>query len=166
MQRPITQYVSSLGMSLLPDIWNCGLRMPRECRERFPRHRLQGKPLVSDPGMYYVTACVTRVPLCMSGSLTRGGGKTFPSFPAHAQPAILLIWEEAHVCNVFWCDLRKLQKFYLWSLAELKSIHHDVRWVQHIEAGTKLPSFPRRHFHIPFLKWKCTKFKNFAEVCS
>ena len=29
----------SLAMSLLPDTQNCGLRMHRECRERFPRHR-------------------------------------------------------------------------------------------------------------------------------
>ena len=30
--RPLTKYV------------NCGLRMRRECRERFPRHRLKKKP--------------------------------------------------------------------------------------------------------------------------
>ena len=29
------------AMGLLSDSWNCGLRMCRECRERFPRHRLQ-----------------------------------------------------------------------------------------------------------------------------
>ena len=50
---------------------NCELRMRRECRERFPHHRLQRKPLVSDPGMNHGT-CVTHVPWCMSGSLTRG----------------------------------------------------------------------------------------------
>ena len=33
----------------------------------------------------------------MSGSLTRGGGKTFPAFPAHVQPSILFIWHKAHV---------------------------------------------------------------------
>ena len=44
--------------------------MRRECRERFPRHRLQRKPLVNDPGMHHGT-CVTHVPWCMSGSLTR-----------------------------------------------------------------------------------------------
>ena len=32
----------------------------------------------------------------MSGSLTRGDGETFPAFPAHAQPAILGIWQEAN----------------------------------------------------------------------
>ena len=48
--------------------------MHRECRERFPRHRLQIKPLVSDPSMHHGT-CVTHVPWCMSGSLTRSCGE-------------------------------------------------------------------------------------------
>ena len=38
----------------------------------FPRHWLQRKPLVSNPGMHHGT-CVTHVPWCMSGSLNRGG---------------------------------------------------------------------------------------------
>ena len=67
-------------MGLLPDTQNCGLRMRREYRERFPRHRLQMKPLVSDPGMHHGT-CVTQVPWCMSGSLTSGGGENVPSIP-------------------------------------------------------------------------------------
>ena len=62
---------------LLPDTENCGLCMRQECRERFPRHRLQRKPLVSDPGMHHGT-CFTHVPWCMSGSLTRGGGGKVP----------------------------------------------------------------------------------------
>ena len=56
---PLTKYVKLL--------------LRRECRERFPRHRLQRKPLVSDPGMHHGTY-VTHVPWCMSGSLTRSGG--------------------------------------------------------------------------------------------
>ena len=50
-------------------------------------------PQVSDPDMHHGT-CVTHVPWCMPGSLTIGflwnrrRGKTFPAFPAHAQPAI------------------------------------------------------------------------------
>ena len=41
----------------------------------FPHHRLQRKPLVSDPVMHHGT-CVMHVPWCMSGSLTcDGGGK-------------------------------------------------------------------------------------------
>ena len=46
----------------------------------FSRHRLQRKPLVSDPGMHH-GACATHVPWCMSGSLTRGGGESVPSIP-------------------------------------------------------------------------------------
>ena len=53
-------------------------------------------PRVSDPGMHNGT-CVTHVPWCISGSQTggflwSGGGKTFPTFPAHTQPTILRIW--------------------------------------------------------------------------
>ena len=44
-------------------------------RERFPHHRLQRKPSVSDPGMH-------------KGS--------FPAFPVHAQPIVLRIWQDAH----------------------------------------------------------------------
>ena len=43
----------------------------------FPSHRLHRKPLVSDPDMHHGT-CVTHVPWCMSGSLTRGGGENVP----------------------------------------------------------------------------------------
>ena len=39
----------------------------------FSRHRLQRKTLASDPGMRRGT-CITHVPWCMSGSLTRSGG--------------------------------------------------------------------------------------------
>ena len=64
--------------------------------ERFLCHRLQRKPIVSDPSMHHGT-CVTHVPWCMSGSLTRGGGKTFPAFSTDMRPAILRIWQEAHL---------------------------------------------------------------------
>ena len=67
-------------MGLLPDTWNCGLRMLRECRECFPCHRLQWKPLVSDLGMHHGTY-VTHVPWFMSGSLTCGGGENVPGIP-------------------------------------------------------------------------------------
>ena len=54
--------------------------MRRECRERFPHNRLQRKPLFSDPSMHHGT-CVTHVPWCMSGSLTRGSGENVPGIP-------------------------------------------------------------------------------------
>ena len=59
--------------------------------ERFLRYRLERKLRASDPGTHHGT-CVTQVPRCMSGSPTGGAGKTFPAYPAHAQPAILRIW--------------------------------------------------------------------------
>ena len=46
----------------------------------FPRQRSQRKLLVSDPGMHHGT-CVTHVPWCMPGSLTRGGEENVPGIP-------------------------------------------------------------------------------------
>ena len=43
---PLTRYVKY------------GLYMLRQCRERFPRHRLQRKPLVIDPGMRHPRAVI------------------------------------------------------------------------------------------------------------
>ena len=57
----VTTCVLSVSMGLLPDTQNCGLRIRRECRERLSYHRLQRKPLVSDPDMLHGT-CVTHVP--------------------------------------------------------------------------------------------------------
>ena len=54
--------------------------MRRECRECFSRHRIERKPLVSDPGMHHDT-CITHVPWCMSGSLTRSGGENVHGIP-------------------------------------------------------------------------------------
>ena len=72
-------------MGLLPDIYNYRLRMRRECREPFPRHRRQRKPQVSDPGMHHGT-CVTHVPWCMPGSLIRDGRENVPGFPGECNP--------------------------------------------------------------------------------
>ena len=69
-----------IPMSLLWETQNWRLHMRRECREPFPRHRLQRKPRVSDPGMHHGT-CITHVPRCLSGSLTRGGGENVPGIP-------------------------------------------------------------------------------------
>ena len=57
--------------------------------ERFPYHRGLTIPTC-------ITVRARRTPWCMSGSLTTGflwsrlAGKTFPAFPAHAQPAIFV----------------------------------------------------------------------------
>ena len=69
-----------VSMGLLPDTLNCRLRMRRKCREFFPRHRLQRKLLVNEPGIHHGT-CAMHVPWCMSGSLTHGGGENVPGIP-------------------------------------------------------------------------------------
>ena len=46
----------------------------------FPCHRLQRKPLVSDPVMHHGT-CVTHLPWCMPGSLIRSGKDSVPGIP-------------------------------------------------------------------------------------
>ena len=74
MAWPIMEGRWCYYMDLLSDTQNCGLRMRRECWERFARHRFQRKPLVSDPDFHHDT-CVTHVPWCMSVSLTHDGEK-------------------------------------------------------------------------------------------
>ena len=83
LHGPLTKYVK-LRVAYAPRMRDC-----------FPRHQLQRKPLLATP------ACITarHVPWCMARSLSLGGGKTFPAFPAHAQPAMLGIWYEAHGLN-------------------------------------------------------------------
>ena len=54
--------------------------MRRECRDRFPDHRLQRKPPFSDPGPHHST-CIKHLPWCMPGSLTRGGGENVAGIP-------------------------------------------------------------------------------------
>ena len=94
-QRLISSYFRFDTMGLLPDTQYRGLRMRRGCRERFSRHRLQWKPLVSDPGMHHST-CVTHVPWCMSGSLNSGGGENVPGIPCAWATRFFRIWQEAH----------------------------------------------------------------------
>ena len=88
----LTLYVYGMPpMGLLPYVI-CRLRMRRECRERFPSHRLQRKPLVSDPGMHRGT-CVTHVPWCMTESLIHDGGENVPGIPGACATRT---WQEAH----------------------------------------------------------------------
>ena len=88
-------------MGLLPDSQNCGLRMRRECRERFACHRLLRKPLVSDPGMHHGT-CVTHVPWCMSGSLSRGGGENVHGIPGACATQFYVSRKRPMHCGITW----------------------------------------------------------------
>ena len=95
--------------------WPCGRNLPQTFRQWasyqirkiagcacagnagniFPRRRFQSKSLVNDSDMHHGT-CVTHVPWCMSGSLTRSDGENVPGIPSACAPAILRIWQEAH----------------------------------------------------------------------
>ena len=72
-----------------------------DCRERYPRHWLQRKQLVSDPGMHLGT-CVTHVPRCMSGSPTRVGGENVPGIPG-ANRNFMYLARGSWICIVLCC---------------------------------------------------------------
>ena len=117
--------------------------MRRECRERFPRLRLQRKPLDGDPGMHHGT-CVTHVPWCIPESLTRGGGKNVPGIPGACatdsfsyliRGTLLVFWSTWHHTNdikvVFQYPIRHpivrprdVLKSRLWSLTYRFEIWH------------------------------------------
>ena len=97
-----TRYMCRLVMEVVL-IWaSCQIRKIAGCAcagnagNVFPCRQFQRKPLVSDPGMHHGT-CVTHVPWCMSGSLTCDDGENVPGIPGACAPAILRIWQEAHV---------------------------------------------------------------------
>ena len=69
----------------------------------FSRHRLQRKPLVSDPGIHHGT-CVTHVPWCMSGSLTCGGGENVPGIPG-ACATHNFAYLARGLCRPLWVDV-------------------------------------------------------------
>ena len=59
-QKTVVYTIRVISMGLLPDMYNYGLCMRWECRERFPRRLLQRYPLVSDPGMHHGTLRMCR----------------------------------------------------------------------------------------------------------
>ena len=65
------------SMGLLTGTQSCGLCMHRECRERVSRHRLQRKPLVSNPGMNN-GACVTHMHIGIANPRWRGNVPGIP----------------------------------------------------------------------------------------
>ena len=77
------------------------LRMRRECRELFPRHRLQRKPLVSDPGMRHSRA-VMHVGIANPwwwGKRSRHSRCVrYPQFYVHGKRSIVTQW--SHFQNV------------------------------------------------------------------
>ena len=126
-------------MGLLPDMYNCRMRMPREYRERFPRHLFERKTLGSDPDMNHGT-CVTHVPWCMSGSLNRGGGENVMTQLNDAGPIVFIstgclhdqkfrIWEKMGIVfRQFQCNIHAVifyGTFAVWVTRHIfVSIHH------------------------------------------
>ena len=99
--------------------------------------------------------CVTHVPWCMSGSLTRGDGENVPGIPGACAPAILRIWQEAHckACtevNVIYfdCPLRYCftinmpnRSCLLWKYAQ----RHINAEILPLDAHLYPPYFTNRH---------------------
>ena len=97
-QRQHSSDVDLISNSSSPQQWaSCQIRKIAGAHAPGMPGTFSPSPQVSDPDMHHGT-CVTHVPWCMPGLLTssflwnRRRGKTFPAFPAHAQPAILRIW--------------------------------------------------------------------------
>ena len=89
-KRPSSYWLSMyrrllILIGLLPDTWNNLLRMRRECRECFPRHRLPREPLVSDPDCITALASRTCRDACRYPQHAVAG-KTSHAFLMHAQP--------------------------------------------------------------------------------
>ena len=140
-------------MGLLTDMLNCGLCMRGECREHFPRRRLQMKPLISGPEMHHGT-CVTHVPWCMSGSLTRGGGENVPGI-AGACATLTFTYLVRGPCMIQPGKSRKSQQFTLSAWSCIISISLAIFWwcditilVVSIKVYKTLHGYPV----VPFLK--------------
>ena len=126
--------------------------MHRECRESFPRQQLQRKPPVNDPGMHHRT-CVTHVPWCMSGSLTRGGGENVPGIPgtcATLNFTYLVRGAFGHVFVITWATidfsfigfcgiyLNVISQWVAKRLLSLKTIYPQL--FAHLPGAKKLPN--------------------------
>ena len=90
-EKLILSHRLGLRHGLLSDTSNCGLRMRRECRERLPRNVRDARAVM------HAGIANQRHPLKSEAE------ETFPAFPAHAQRAILRIWQEASWNNGMGC---------------------------------------------------------------
>ena len=147
------------AMGLLPDTQNCGLCMRWECRERFPRQRLQRKSLVSDPGMHHGT-CVTHLPWCMSGSLTRGDGENVPGSPGACATRKFTYLARGPCSDAFSCDQNFYSKF-----AEVFPMRIIVFWVL-IDSGYGLAPNSDRPLPKPVLIWYIDKYNHTSHLTS
>ena len=114
------------------------------------------KPLASDPDIHHGT-CVTHVPWCMSGSLTRGGGENVPGIPGACAPAILRIWQEAHV-------LASMHFVEVWSLYHEFISHAIVQYQNCAQAHAVTQKFVRNRLQESDTDAKQSKTKPNAYV--
>ena len=144
--------------------------MCRECRELLPRHRLQRKSLVSDPGMHHGTR-VAHVPLYMSGSLIHGGVENVPGIPGACATRnftflkIGLWWGRHQICYSLASGWHANPKFVpvwminitRWALKKTSNVVRDMVAIYN-NATSKLNKYEFREFLLA-----CKAIK--AKVC-
>ena len=125
-------------------------------------------PRVSDSDMHHDT-CVTHVPGCNAGianwwfPLKLVAGKTFPAFPAHAQPTILRIWQEAHAMS---SSQYKLVTFVcVGALCEDKLIQYNINQNAITAWWHMLPVHTRFNTYIIFIQYQNHKQIQVVACC-
>ena len=114
-------------MGFLPDTWNCGLRMRRECRERFPRHRG-----LAIPTCITARAWRTRRDACrerwLAVSFEVGGGKNVPGTPGACATKNFM-----HLVRGPWNNFRIVSKPFTLSIHSARSYiaHLYNFWLYH-----------------------------------
>ena len=103
--------------------------MRRECQERFPHHRFQRKPLVSDPGIHHGT-CVTHVRWCMSGSLTSGDEKNVPGIPGRCATRNFAYRARGPYWKALICVAVAITRYPIFECVAGNSLRDRVTWWQ------------------------------------
>ena len=80
-------------------------------------------PRVSDPDKHHARAVMHSGIANQQFPLKSMAGKTIPTFPAHAQPAIIRIWQEAHAV-IMYCHSSTGSTSLLSFLIDAKSSSH------------------------------------------
>ena len=129
--------------------------MRRECRERFPRYRLQRKLLVSDPGMHHGT-CVTRVTCYMPGSPTGSGGENVPGIPGACATRNIMYLARGPYSAITWSlswletmhrkrtIFRQRKNMVGWMILETARTFSDSNWASPLMSAVK-KRFPTEH---------------------
>ena len=126
--------------------------MRRGCRERFPRHRLQRKPLVSDPGMHYDT----QVSWCMLGSLTRDGGENVPCIPGACATRNSTSLARGSYCSVPYVHISRWGQFSIVCC----SLNYTAQNMSSKSDCISMTCSRLRHFVDTFPEWNsCCSFK-------